>query len=216
MAASATGARRRVSRRVQARRHRIRRWSAALLLGLASFAAVSAFAPAGPATAGEPTLVATRDVPAGTVLGAGDVALAPRPAGLRPRTALAAAEAAVGRVTAVPISANDVVTPERLAGPELLAGQPADHVAVPLPVATVEGLGLGPGDRVDVYAVGSGARVATSAVVLATSTTGSATFGSAGPTTVTVSVPPSAAAAVAASLSGLDSGGMFILALRRS
>lgn len=216
MAATSTGARRRVSRRVQARRHRIRRWTAALLLGLASFAAVSAFAPAGPATTGEPTLVASRDVPAGTVLGAGDVTLVPRPAELRPRSALPAAEPAVGRVTAVPISANDVVTPERLAGPGLLAGQPPDHVAVPLPVATVEGLGLGPGDHVDVYAVGSGARVATSAVVLAANTAGSDAFGAGGPTTVTVSVPPSGAAAVAASLSGLDSGGLFILALRRS
>ena len=211
--------RRRTSRRVQARRHRARRWTAGLLAGLAAFATVSALAPPGSAAVGEPTLVARRDLPAGAVLTRGDLVLADRPAEVRPRTALTAYEPAVGKVAAVPISVNDVVTPERLRGAALLAGQPADHVAVTLPVAGLDVLGLGPGDHVDVYAAGTGERVATAAVVLAARTPPTDTLGAGGPggaAAVTVSVPPVEAAAVAASLSGLDSGEKFILALRRS
>ncbi|HEU5144641.1 MAG TPA: SAF domain-containing protein [Dermatophilaceae bacterium] len=201
---------------MQARRHRARRWTAGLLAGLAAFAAVSALAPAGSAAAGEPTLVARRDLPAGAVLTRADVVLADRPAELRPRTALTAYEPAVGKVAAVPISVNDVVTPERLGGSALLAGQPADHVAVTLPVARLDGLGLGPGDRVDVYAAGTGDRVATGAVVLvapAAATEG--TFGPGG-AALTVALSPGAASTVAASLSVLQAGDTFVVALRRS
>lgn len=207
---------RRPSRRARARRHRLRRWTTALLVGLAAFAAVSALAPSRSGAAGQLTLVATRDLPAGTTVSRADVRLAPHPADVRPRTALGAVEPAVGRVTAVPIPAGDTVTPERLTGSGLLAGLPADQVAIPLPVATVEGLGLGAGERVDVYAVGSGARVASDVLVLAVSAQPTDSLAHRGGTTVTVAVPPEGAAAVAASLSGLDSGGVFILALRRS
>jgi hypothetical protein len=117
---------------------------------------------------------------------------------------------------ATPISANDVITPERLAGAALLTGQPRDHVAVTLAVTGVEGLGLGPGAVVDVYATGSGSRVATGAAVLAVRQPAGDSFGAPAPTTVTVAVPPAAAAGVAAARSGLGSGEMFMLALRRS
>lgn len=207
---------RRMSRRVQARRHRVRRWTAALLLGLAAFAGVSALAPSAPAAAGVPTLVAARDLAAGTVLTRADLVLSPRPADHRPRTALAAYETAVGRAIAAPVSANDVITTERLAGAALLAGQPRDHVAVTLAVTAVEGLGLGPGAVVDVYATGSGSRVATAAVVLAVREPAADAFDASGPTAVTVAMPPAGAAAVATARSALGSGEMFMLALRRS
>lgn len=207
---------RRPSRREQARRHRVRRWTAALLAGLGAFAAVSVLGPQGSSAAGVPTLVAARDVPAGTVLTRSDLVLADRPTEQRPRTALAAYEGVVGRVAAVPISAKDAVTPERLAGAGLLNGQPAGHVAVTLPVTGVEGLGLSPGDRVDAYATGTGGLVASGAVVLVARAPVDEGLGGAGAPTVTVALPPGAVGAVAASLSALDTGGKFILALHRS
>lgn len=194
----------------------MRRWTAALLLGVAAFAGVSALAPSAPAAPGVPTLVAARDLAAGTVLTRADLELRHRPADQRPKTALTAYESAVGRSVNTPVSANDVLTPERLAGAALLTGQPREHVAVALSVTGVEGLGLGPGAVVDVYATGSGSRVATAAAVLAVREPAGDALGSAGPTTVTVSVPPAAAAAVAAARSGLGAGEMFMLALRRS
>lgn len=207
---------RRPSRREQARRHRVRRWTAALLAGLAAFAAVSALRPEGSAAAGEPTLVAARDVAAGAVLTRADLALVARPAEQRPRTALTAYEGAIGRVVAVPISAREVVTPERLAGAGVLAGQPEGHVAVNLSVTGVDGLGLSPGDHVDVYAMGTGERVAADAVVLATRAGDSGGFAATAAGSVTVALSPGAVTAVATSMSALESGSTFILALRRS
>jgi hypothetical protein len=119
-------------------------------------------------------------------------------------------------VAAVPLSVNDVVTPERLRGAALLAGQPADHVAVTLPVAGLDGLGLGPGDHVDVYAAGTGERVATAAVVLAApAAPAEEAFGSSR-AALTVALSPGAASTVAASLSVLQAGDTFVIALRRS
>ncbi len=214
--AGGAATRRRPSRRAQARRHRVRRWTSALLLGLAAFAVVTAFAPSPPMPPGEPTVVAARDLPAGAVLAEGDLTVSTRPVDFRPRSAFRTVAEVVGQVTAVPVIADDVVTPERLRGPDLLSAQPAGHVAMTLPVSTVEGLGLAPGVRVDVYAAGSGTRVASGAVVLAA--TGSTTDGFSPSVTpaITLSVPPAAAGAVAAELNGLDSRGMFVLALRRS
>lgn len=189
---------------------------AALLAGLAAFAAVSTLGPSRSVPGGLPTVVAARDLPAGTAVSRSDLRVAERPAGMRPPTALDAPDPVVGRVTAVPIPAGDTVTPERLTGSDLLQGLPADHVAMPLPVATVEGLGLGPGDHVDVYAAGSGARVAGDVLVLAVTPPPTEGLARRAGTTVTVAVPPTAAADVAASFSGPDSGGEFILALRRS
>lgn len=216
MGAAGTGRVRRTSRRVRARRHRFRRWTSALLLGLAAFAGVSVLVPSAPAAPGEPTLVAARDLAAGTVLTRADLMLAPRPADQRPRTALTAYDQAVGRAVAAPVSANDVLTTERLAGANLLASQPRDHVAVTLSVNAVDGLGLGPGAIVDVYATGTGSRVATAAVVLAVREPDADAFDAAGPAAVTVAVPPTGAAAVAAAGSAIGAGDMFMLALRRS
>lgn len=213
---TAAAAARRPSRRTQARRHRIRRWTAALLAGLAAFAAVSALAPGGSVAAGVPTLVAARDVTAGSLLTRADLILADRPADQRPRTALAGYERAVGRVVAVPISMHDAVTPERLAGADLLRGQPPGHVAVTLPVTGVEGLGLSPGDRVDVYATGTGAQVAADGVVLVAQTAEDDALGRATDASVTVALPPRSVTLVAASLSALETGGKFIIALRRA
>lgn len=207
---------RRPSRRSQARRHRIRRWTAALLAGLAAFAAVSALGPRGSVAAGVPTLVAARDVPAGSALSRADLVLADRPSDQRPQTALAAYEGAVGRVAAVPISTNDAITPERLAGADLLRGQPPGHVAVTLPTTGVEGLGLSPGDRVDVYATGTGTLVAADGVVLVARAADDDALGGATGASVTVALPPRSVTLVAASLSALETGGKFIIALRRA
>ncbi|MFC4782967.1 RcpC/CpaB family pilus assembly protein [Nocardioides sp. MAHUQ-72] len=103
--------------------------------------------------------VAARDLPAGSVLAADDLAeadLSPdaAPAGL--------VDHPEGRVLAAPLRAGEPVTDVRLVGPALAAAHPG-RVAMPvrLPDAGMAGL-LRPGDRVDLVAAdpqGSGARV---------------------------------------------------------
>ncbi|MDN5789847.1 MAG: SAF domain-containing protein [Micrococcales bacterium] len=204
------------SRRRQARRDRLRRWGAALLAGLAVLVAVTALGAARNERAGVATIVAARDLPAGAVLTRDDLRLATIPAGGRPATGLTAYGEVIGNVTAGPISARDLVTPERLLGSDLLAGQPAGHVALTLPVRGGAGTGLTPGVHVDVYATGTGQRAATDVVVLALTQPSETAFGAGGGPSVTVALAQSQAGAIAASLSALQAGDSFILALRRS
>ncbi|WP_070159052.1 Flp pilus assembly protein CpaB [Nesterenkonia sp. PF2B19] len=57
----------------------------------------------------------------------------------------------LGRQAAVPLSRGAMVLPSQLVGPGLLAGQPEDHVAVPVRPADTALVGmLSPGQRVDV------------------------------------------------------------------
>ncbi len=84
------------------------------------------------------------------------MSVATRPDGQRPRTALSRPETAVGRVVAAPLTAHDVVTPERLLGGDLLAGQPADRVAISVPVLDAGSVGVRPGNHVDLYATARG------------------------------------------------------------
>lgn len=202
-------------RRRRARRTRWRRWAAAGLAALAILVTVGALRPVPAGGAGVPTVVMLRDVGAGQRLGPDDVAVAPRPDGQRPGSALTTVDAAVGRVVATPLSAHEVVTSGRLLGPDLLAGQPDDRVAVSVPVLDAASVGVRPGNHVDLYATGSGSRAAADVVVLAVhDAEESAGLGAAAPARVTLALDPAQATDVARGLSALEAGQSLVVAIR--
>lgn len=127
-----------------------RRLLAAALLAVAAAVTVDAVA-AGP-PAGERLFVATRDLPAGHELTAGDLSAVTVPPQAVPDGALRAGHAA-GRVLGSPVRRGEPVTDARLVGPGLLAAAPARTMAVPVRVAEPAALALlRPGDEVSVLA----------------------------------------------------------------
>lgn len=163
-----------------------------------------------------PTVVMARDVAAGQTIRSDDVALSARPDGQRPVTALSTVEEVVGRSAGAPLSAREVVTPERLVGGDLLAGQPDDRVALSVPVLDAASVGVRSGDHVDLYATGSGTRAATDVVVLTVRAPEESTgLGSGAPARVTLALDPAQAAEVARGLSALEAGQSLVVAVRR-
>ena len=202
-------------RRRRARRARWRRWAAAGLAALAVLVTVAALRPAPAGGAGVPTVVMSRDVAAGQTIGPDDVAISVRPDGQRPVAALSTVEDVVGRSAAAPLAVREIVTPERLVGGDLLAGQPDDRVALSVPVLDAASVGVRPGDHVDLYATGSGTRAATDVVVLAVSAPEASTgLGSGSPARVTLALDPAEAAEVARGLSALEAGQTLVVAVR--
>jgi len=202
-------------RRRRARRARWRRWAAAALAALAVLVTVAALRPAPAGGAGVPTVVMARDVAAGQTIGADDVTVSVRPGGQRPVTALSTVHAVAGRVAAAPLAVHEVVTSERLVGVDLLAGQPDDEVALSVPVLDAASVGVRPGDRVDLYATGSGTRAATDVVVLAVRAAEESTgLGAAAPARLTLALDPTQAAEVARGLSALEAGQSLVVAVR--
>ncbi len=164
-----------------------------------------------------PTVVLVRDVAAGQTIGADDVTVSVRPDGQRPVAALSTVDAVVGRVAAAPLAIDDLVTPGRLVGGDLLAGQPDDRVALSVPVLDAASVGVRPGNHVDLYATGSGAVAADDVVVLAVHHAEEATgLGAAAPARVTLSLDPRQAIQVARGLSALDAGQGLVVAIRRA
>lgn len=204
-------------RRRRARRTRWRRWAAAGLAAIAVLVTVGTLRPVAAGGAGVPTVVVVRDVAAGQRIGPDDVAVATRPDGQRPGSALDRVEAAVGRVVTTPLSVHDVVTHERLLGPDLLEGQPEDRVAISVPVLDAASVGVRPGNHVDLYATGSGSRAATDVVVLAVHDAEESTgLGAAAPARVTLALDPTQATEVARGLSALEAGQSLVVAIRRA
>lgn len=202
-------------RRRSARRSRWRRWAAAILAGAAVLVTVGALRPAPAGGAGAPTLVMVRDVAAGQVVSGDDVELALRPRGQRPATALTTAAEVVGRTASGPLAAQEVLTPERLVGGDLLVGQPADRVALSVPVVDAGSVGVRPGDHVDLYATGTGTQVASDVVVLAVHDSGQTTgLGVAAPPRLTLALGPQQASDVARGLGALEAGQSLVLAIR--
>ncbi|WP_207555761.1 SAF domain-containing protein [Intrasporangium flavum] len=189
---------------------------AALLAGVAVWVGLGALSPRAAGTAGVPTVVAARDVAAGAVLVADDLAVVQRAAADRPDGAVSDPAAVVGRAAAGPLLAREAVTPNRLLGGSVLAGQPADHVALTVPVVDATGAGARPGARVDLYATGTGERAASDVVVLAVrDASESGALGSSHPPQVTLSLGPDDATRVARGLSALEAGQSFVVAIRQ-
>jgi hypothetical protein len=110
-----------------------------------------------------------------------------------------------------------VLTPERLLGGDLLAGQPSDHVALSVPVVDASSVGVRPGNRVDLYATGTGTQVATDVVVLAVHDSAETTgLGVAAPPRLTLALAPQQAADVARGLGALEAGQSLVLAIHRT
>ena len=202
-------------RRRGARRSRWRRWAAAALAAAAVLVIVAALRPAPAGGSGVPTLVVVRDVAAGRVVSVDDVEVVLRPGRDRPATALSTPSGAVGRTASGPLTMHDVVTAERLVGADLLTGQPPDRVALSVPVLDAGSVGVRPGNRVDLYATGTGAQVATDVVVLsvhdAEETTG---LGVSAPPRLTLALGTRQAADVARGLGALEAGQSLVLAVR--
>ncbi|WP_182525766.1 SAF domain-containing protein [Nocardioides dongkuii] len=143
-----------------------RRLLAAVLTAVAVAAGLQAATAPPPAT--RSVTVAARDLPAGSVIGAGDLTTSAFAPGSVPADLVAEP---VGGVLAAPLRRGEPVTDVRLVGPALTAGRP-DLVALPvrLPDAAMAGL-LRAGDVVDLVAAdpqgGKPALVASGVPVLA-------------------------------------------------
>lgn len=136
-ATTLTDLRRRVLRR--------RRPLAALLAAGAVAAALHALAP--PAPPGVTVRVAGHDLPAGHVLGPGDLAEVRLPAGAAPTGVVGAPE---GRTLAGPLRAGEPVTDVRLVGVGLADAQPPGTVALPVRLSDAgQAALLTVGDRID-------------------------------------------------------------------
>jgi hypothetical protein len=170
-----------VSRRRRWRQSQALRLAAVGLLGIAAWLAVRSVVPATP-DPGVATLVAVRELPMGSTVGADDVRVVVRPVAQRPAGALDRAEAAIGQVVSGPVLVGEVVTTARFRGANQLAGLSPGLVAVSLPLDDTTMLAtLHPAMSVSLLAAGSGDPLAAEARVLAADGPGSgSTGGSAG------------------------------------
>lgn len=120
-------------------------------------------------------LVVAGDLPPGHVLTDADVQSVPMPQAVQPDSAVTDRTAAVGRVLAGPMAAQELLVDGRLVGPNLLAGSPPDHVALSVRLDDpAEAAFLLPGDTVDVIAASRGSVLADDAAAPATTTVAAA------------------------------------------
>lgn len=148
---------------------RRRRLLAVLCVAGAIAAGLRATAP--PPAPSVEVLVATRDLPAGAVLGPGDLATAALPPEAKPAGALTDPAVAERAILAAPVRAGEPVTDVRLVGPGLADTAPGT-VAVPVRLSDAAQAGLlRVGDEVELLATDPEARttttIANEAVVLA-------------------------------------------------
>lgn len=168
-------------------------------------------------------LVATRQLPVGSVVAAGDVDVRQLPAGAVPGTAVTDPAAVVGRPVAAVLSEGEVLTVHDVRAGSTLAGQPAGSVAVWLPVPDpAVARALSAGDRIDVLSPVDGAAVVTEVLVVGASTgegAGSSSGllgGGAGgrePGGVWLALSPDEAGAVAAARGADPAGAALLLAV---
>ncbi|MGY2085202.1 Flp pilus assembly protein CpaB [Blastococcus sp. SYSU DS0539] len=140
-----------------------RRAAAALLAVLALVLALrpGAAPAAGPGPAGVPVVVAAADLPAGTTLARGQLAVVRLPPGTVPDGIVDTPDLLVHRVLAGHVRRGEPLSDARLVGAGLSRLLPPGQVAAPVRLAdlTVAAL-VRAGDRVDVLATGTGAAVA--------------------------------------------------------
>ena len=175
-----------------------RRGAAALLAGLAVLLVVRALTV--PPAATQALLVATRDLPSGTVLAPGDLTLAPFSLGSVPPGAVSPEVVPIGRVLAGPLGQGEALTHVRLVGDGLLGGYPGRAVT-PVRISDAGTLPLlTAGMRIDLLgadpATGLVRTLASGAEVVAVPTVGTASPGSGG--LLLVAVAPDEADRIAA------------------
>lgn len=145
--------------RVRRFARRYRRVCAAVLAGLAVWAALSVLRPPGPATT--TALVTVRSLPGGQAVTADDVAVRQLPLDAVPTDFLHDPGQAVGRPLTVPVPAGAVLLPGSVVNREALAGPGLSVLPVTL-ASTAVGL-IEVGDRIDLL----GADAESDAVLLA-------------------------------------------------
>jgi Flp pilus assembly protein CpaB len=137
-----------------------------VLFATAVWMAMSAFLPQ-PAPRGVPVVVVARDLMAGHVLTAGDLAVADWPEDLSPAGAVADPGALVGRALGAGMSRGEPLTPPRVRGPGLLTGVDDRFVAAHVRLADPAMAAMAAaGDHVDLISP-AGKLVAADVVVLA-------------------------------------------------
>ncbi|WP_354184640.1 RcpC/CpaB family pilus assembly protein [Arthrobacter sp. UYCu712] len=125
----------------------------ALLLCVAAGIAVQQLTPAPDDTVS--ALAAVRDLPAGKILDAGDVAVLNIPDGLLPDGSFSHPSAIQGKQLAAALRQGQLLSDSQLLGPGLLAGSPPGSSAVPLRMADPASIQLlSPGQLVNVVISG--------------------------------------------------------------
>jgi Flp pilus assembly protein CpaB len=158
--------------------HLARQVAAAVLTVLALVLALRP-SPAPAASGGQdsvPVVVSARELPPGTVLGAGDLMTARYPRAAAPAGVAGDPQELMRRVLAGGVGAREPITDARLVGPGVTALLPAGQVAAPVRLADLAVAALvHTGDRVDVLATTadspSAEVVAEGALVVATTGT---------------------------------------------
>lgn len=135
---------------------RRRRFAAAVLVSLALGLVVLQLGP--PRVGTVPVVTAAEDLPAGTVLGPEQLAVAAYPHGLAPEGAVADPAALAGRTLAGAAGSGQPLTESAVVGPGLLTGRPAGATAVTLRIDDPGVLRhVRAGDHVDVVGLSDGA-----------------------------------------------------------
>ena len=180
---------------------RYRRSIAAILAGLGVALIVSSLTP----DPGSAVLIANKDLPVGRKLTAGDFSYGRVQESELWSTVLSDPEQLVGKTLARPLAINQPISASDLVGSGLLAGLPADHIAISLPVnASTNFSLLQTGSYVDIYSVSNdgfntGVLVASKAIILSVAATSGSSMFSAGNSSngIIVAVDSAAASAIA-------------------
>ena len=176
-------------RRALWRRAQARRVVAALLLGAAVWAAITAFAPPEPER--EQAVTLTRDLPAGYRLAADDLTSVPVEPRHAPASRLTDSAGAVGQVLAHSVERGEVLTAARLRPARELTGLALDERALHVPVSDRGSLALvRPGDRVDVVSAATGELVGTGLLVLSIDAANNNDDGESDAAGLVLAVPP--------------------------
>jgi pilus assembly protein CpaB len=131
-----------------------RRLAAIVCLLLAVLSAIGPRTGAHASTAARSVIVATRALPVGTVLVAGDLRSASWPSNSVPPDVIATPNAAIGRRLAGPLGVGELVTSTRLVGAGLSTALPSGLIAVPVPLADAASIHLiQAGEHVDLLRV---------------------------------------------------------------
>jgi Flp pilus assembly protein CpaB len=160
---------------------RYRRSISAILAGLGVMIIISFLAP----KPGVEVLVASKDLAAGSKLTAQDFTTGQIEENQLWSTVASSSDQLVGKTLARPLAINQPISASDLVGSSLLAGLPANYVAISLPVHSSTNFSLlSPGAQVDIYTastdgLNSGILVASRAIILSTSSAANSTMFSA-------------------------------------
>jgi Flp pilus assembly protein CpaB len=177
---------------------RYRRSISAILAGLSVVIIISSLAP----KPGAEVLVASKDLPAGSKLTANDFSAGQIAENQMWSTVISSPDQLVGKTLARPLALNQPISASDLVSSALLAGLPANYVAISLPLHSSTNFSLlSPGAQVDIYTastdgLNSGVLVASRAIILSIGSAANTTMFSAGSSTNGIIVAVDSVAAI--------------------